>query len=380
MAAKRDYYEILELEKDATEDEIKKSFRKLARKYHPDKNPDNPEAEKKFKEMQEAYAILSNPEERRKYDMFGHNRPDGSPFGPGGFQGVNISFDEIFGGGFDSIFSQFFGSSQRRNNEGLDLLYHHSVPFISAMNGSDEEIEIDVKKKCISCDGNGSNSIDDSRICPSCDGYGQIEKISMIGPFTQRTRQECPSCAGSGRMITNPCKDCNGDGRLNQRVKVKFSIQPGINSGTRLRIKGQGESPTRNQGSSGDLFVEIEVKQHKWFERDGADLIMALPLSFTDLALGKKISIPHIDGKNLVITIPPNSKPGETITISSRGLPIPMKSSVRGSVIIVLKLDMPGKFSSSMKKKLKLISKDLDLELSPLESRIEEESKRRRKN
>ena len=149
MAAKRDYYEILELEKDATEDEIKKPFRKLARKYHPDKNPDNPEAEKKFKEMQEAYAILSNPEERRKYDMFGHNRPDGSPFGPCGFQCVNISFDEIFGGGFDSIFSQFFGSSQRRNNEGSDLLYHHSVPFISAMNGSDEEIEIDVKKKCI---------------------------------------------------------------------------------------------------------------------------------------------------------------------------------------------------------------------------------------
>ena len=289
---------------------------------------------------------------------------------------MNISFDEIFGGGFDSIFSQFFGSSQRRNNEGSDLLYHHSVPFISAMNGSDEEIEIDVKKKCISCDGNGSNSIDDSRICHSCDGYGQIEKISMIGPFTQRTRQECPSCVGSGRIITNPCKDCNGDGRLNQRVKVKFSIQPGINSGTRLRLKGQGESPTRNQGRNGDLFVEIEVEQHKWFERDGADLIMALPLSFTDLALGKKITI----GKNLVITIPPNSKPGETISISSRGLPIPMKSSVRGSVIVVLKLEMPNKFSSSIKKKLKLISKDLDLELSPLEFRLEEESKRRRKN
>ena len=380
MVAKRDYYEILELEKGATEEEIKKSFRKLARKYHPDKNPDNPEAEKKFKEMQEAYAILSNPEERRKYDMFGHNRPDGSPFGPGGFQGVNISFDEIFGGGFDSIFSQFFSSSQKRNTAGSDLLYHHSVPFITAMNGSDEEIEIDVDKICISCDGNGSSSIDGSRICPSCDGRGQIEKISMIGPFTQRSRQECPSCIGSGRIITNPCVDCNGNGRLNQRVKVKFSIQPGINSGTRLRLKGQGEAPKRNQGRNGDLFVEIDVEQHKWFERDGADLIMALPLSFTDLALGKKITIPHIDGKKLAISIPANSKPGETITISSRGLPLPMNNSVRGSVVIVLKLEMPNKFSNTMRKKLKLISKDLDSELSTIENRLEEESKRRRAN
>ena len=380
MVAKREYYEILELEKDATEQEIKKSFRKLARKYHPDKNPDNPEAEKKFKEMQEAYAILSNPEERRKYDMFGHNRPDGSPFGPGGFQGVDISFDEIFGGGFDSIFSQFFGSSQKRNTAGSDLLYHHSVPFITAMNGSDEEIEIDVDKKCISCDGNGSSSIDGSRICPSCDGRGQIEKISMIGPFTQRSRQECPSCIGSGRIITNPCVDCNGNGRLNQRVKVKFSIQPGINSGTRLRLKGQGEAPKRNQGRNGDLFVEIDVEQHKWFERDGADLIMALPLSFTDLALGKKITIPHIDGKKLAISIPANSKPGETITISSRGLPVPMNNSVRGSVVIVLKLEMPNKFSNTMRKKLKLISKDLDSELATIENRLEEESKRRRAN
>ena len=380
MAAKRDYYEILELEKDATADEIKKSFRKLARKYHPDKNPDDPEAEKKFKEMQEAYAILSNPEERRKYDMFGHNRPDGSPFGPSGFQGVNISFDEIFGGGFESIFSQFFGSSQRRNNEGSDLLYHHSVPFIAAMNGGEEEIEINVKKRCISCEGRGSNSIDGSRNCPSCDGHGQIEKISMIGPFTQRTRQECPSCLGSGMIITDPCSDCKGDGRLNQKVKVKFAIQPGINSGTRLRLKGQGEAPTRNQGRNGDLFVEIDVEKHKWFERDGPDLIMALPLSFTELALGKKITIPHIDGKDLVISIPANSKPGETISIPSRGLPIPMNNSVRGSITVVLKLEMPNKFSNSIKKKLKLISKDLDSEISPVENRIEEEAKRRRTN
>ena len=237
MASKRDYYVILGVDKDASEDQIKQSFRSLARKYHPDKNPNDAEAEAKFKEIQEAYAILSNPEERRKYDVFGHERPGGSPFGSRGFQGVDISFDDLFGGGFESIFSQFFGGHQSDRTRGSDLLVRHSVPFQASMDGLEDEIEIEALKGCDSCNGSGSAKEDGSRECPSCDGRGRIDEISMIGPFRQRVRKDCSPCRGSGRLISNPCPDCGGDGRALQTNRVKFSIMPGITSGNRLRMR-----------------------------------------------------------------------------------------------------------------------------------------------
>ena len=205
MPEKRDYYRVLGIDKAASETEIKKAFRSLARKHHPDKNPDDSEAEMKFKEIQEAFAILSNPEERRKYDMFGHDRPGGSPFGSRGFQGVNISFDELFGGGFESIFSQFFGDSSSSASRGSDLLVRHSVPFQAVMDGMEDELEIDILRGCEGCGGSGSNNEDGARPCPSCDGRGRIDEISMIGPFRQRVRKECPPCRGSGRIVTDPC-------------------------------------------------------------------------------------------------------------------------------------------------------------------------------
>ena len=378
MSGKRDYYDILGIEKDATEDQIKQSFRSLARKYHPDKNPDDTEAESMFKEIQEAYAILSNPEERRKYDVFGHERPGGSPFGSRGFQGVDISFDDLFGGGFESIFSQFFGGQQTDRSHGSDLLVRHSVPFQAAMDGMDDEIEIEVMKDCPSCKGSGSNNEGGSRTCPSCEGRGRIDEISMIGPFRQRVRKDCAPCRGSGRIVSDPCLECRGSGRSMQSIRVKFSVRPGITSGNRLRMRGQGEAPASLNGLPGDLYIEIEVEKHPWFERDGADLLMALPLSFADLTLGTTIEIPHIDSDNLTIKVPQNSNPGETISIPQRGLPINSRASRRGSVTVVLRLQSPKKTTRSLKKKIKEIRGELEESIPPIEERIREEANSRR--
>jgi len=378
MAGKRDYYDILEIGKDATDEQIKQSFRSLARKYHPDKNPNDAEAESKFKEIQEAYAILSNPEERRKYDVFGHERPGGSPFGSRGFQGVDINFDDLFGGGFESIFSQFFGGQQSDQSRGSDLLVRHSVPFQTAMDGIDDELEIEALKDCASCKGLGSSKAGGSRSCPSCEGRGRIDEISMIGPFRQRVRKDCAPCRASGRIVSDPCNNCGGNGRALQSLRVKFSVRPGIVSGNRLRMRGQGEASSSLNGSPGDLYIEIEVEPHQWFERDGSDLLMALPLSFADLALGTIVEIPHIDSEPLRIKVPQGSNPGETISIPGRGLPSNRSGSRRGSVTAVLKLQSPKKTSKGLKKKIVEIREELEDSIPPIEDRIREEAKSRR--
>ena len=380
MADKRDYYEVLGLEKNSSEAEVKSAFRSLARKHHPDKNPDDTDSERRFKEIQEAYAILSNPQERRKYDMFGHDRPGGSPFGSSGFQGVNISFDALFGGGFESIFSQFFGDSHSNSTKGSDLLVRHSVPFQAAFHGMDDELEIEVLKECNECGGTGSRNPEGSRLCPTCDGRGRIDEISMIGPFRQRVRKECSPCRGSGRIVSDPCNGCRGDGRSFQSIKVKFSIRPGISTGSRLRMRGQGEASTSMNGSPGDLYIEIDVETHPWFERDGTDLLMALPLSYADLLLGTRVELPHVDHEALNIKVPAGSIPGETITIHGRGLPNPRSSKRRGDVTVVLKLELPKKPSSSTTKSIRALREQMESELPNLENRVREEASKRRKS
>jgi len=355
MSVKRDYYEVLDIKRDASQSEIKKSFRSLARKFHPDKNPNDPESELKFKEVQEAYAILSNPSEKRKYDAYGHNGPGGSPFGAGGFQGVNISVEDLFGGGFESVFSSIFGSTSPRRNKrqrGSDLLVSHSIPFEALMNGCEESLEFEVLKTCNDCNGIGSKNMDDVRECPACDGRGRIQRIERLGPFTQQVVSDCPSCKGEGRIIQNPCSNCRGQGRVNQTKKVQFTVPPGIENGQRLRMSGYGESSKSENGDPGHLYIEIEVQEHEWFERDGADLLMALPLTFTDLVLGTTVEIPHLDGEILKIKIPPGSKPSQTISVKGRGLPSNRARNGRGSIMVLLKLDMPEKNYQNLQEKI----------------------------
>jgi molecular chaperone DnaJ len=381
MSVKRDYYEVLEIKRDASQSEIKKSFRSLARKFHPDKNPNDPESELKFKEVQEAYAILSNPSEKRKYDTYGHNSPGGSPFGAGGFQGVNISVEDLFGGGFESVFSSIFGSSSSRKNKrqrGSDLLVSHSISFEDLMNGCEESLEFDVLKTCKDCNGHGSKNMDDVRECPACDGRGRIQRIERLGPFTQQVVSDCPSCKGEGRIIQNPCSNCRGEGRANQTKKVQFTVPPGIENGQRLRMSGYGESSKSENGDPGHLYIEIDVQEHEWFERDGADLLMALPLTFTDLVLGTTVEIPHLDGEILKIKIPPGSKPSQTISVKGRGLPSNRARNGRGSIMVLLKLDMPEKITRTFKKKLIDIRDEMNYSNEDLVEKIRKEARSRR--
>ena len=375
MGDKRDYYEVLEISKGASDSDIKKSFRSLARKYHPDKNPNNPDAENKFKEIQEAYAILSDPQERNKYDTYGHNRPGGSPFGPGGFQGVNINIDDLFGGGFESIFGQIFGGSRsNRRNRGGDLLIRHTVPFQAILSGWDDELEIEALNSCPKCDGRGSKNPDGTKSCPSCNGRGRVQRVERVGPFAQQVVSDCPSCKGNGVIVSNPCNSCKGEGRSHQSKKIKFSVPPGIANGNRIKITGQGEAARGNGGDNGNLYIEIEVEEHPWFERDESDILMALPINYADLLLGTTIEIPHIDDKILKIKVPTMSKPGDTITIQGRGLPHMRSSRGRGSVTVLLKLEIPNKISKTLKNKLVKLRDDIKVSSTTLEESITEEA------
>ena len=383
MSGKRDYYEILGIDRNSNASEIKNAFRSLARKYHPDKNQGDPESEIKFKEVQEAYAVLSVPNEKKKYDTYGHNRPGGSPFGPGGFEGVNISIEDLFGGGFESVFGSIFGSGGRnrrtKRQRGSDLLVRHPVSFQAVMDGSEESLEFQVLKTCKDCSGLGSSSPEGIRECPACDGRGRIQRIERVGPFTQQVVTDCSSCQGEGRIIQNPCSNCKGDGRANESKKVQFTVPAGIENGTRLRMSGYGESAKSENGDSGHLYIEIEIDEHEWFERDGADLLMAIPLSYTDLVLGTTIEIPHLDGENLKIKVPSGSKPGDTISLKGRGLPSQRTRNGKGSVMVLLKLDIPSKISRDLKKKLLHIKDEINFSDEELKKKIIEEANSRRK-
>jgi molecular chaperone DnaJ len=383
MSGKRDYYEILGIDRNSNASEIKNAFRSLARKYHPDKNQGDPESEIKFKEVQEAYAVLSVPNEKKKYDTYGHNRPGGSPFGPRGFEGVNISIEDLFGGGFESVFGSIFGSGGRnrrtKRQRGSDLLVRHPVSFQAVMDGSEESLEFQVLKTCKDCSGLGSSSPEGIRECPACDGRGRIQRIERVGPFTQQVVTDCSSCQGEGRIIQNPCSNCKGDGRANESKKVQFTVPAGIENGTRLRMSGYGESAKSENGDSGHLYIEIEIDEHEWFERDGADLLMAIPLSYTDLVLGTTIEIPHLDGENLKIKVPSGSKPGDTISLKGRGLPSQRTRNGKGSVMVLLKLDIPSKISRDLKKKLLHIKDEINFSDEELKKKIIEEANSRRK-
>ena len=376
MAEKRDYYEILGVSKDANQDELKKSFRSLARKYHPDKNPEDSEAEQLFKEVQEAYAVLSNPEQRRQYDMFGHDSPGGSPFGPGGFQGVNINLDDLFSGGFESIFSGMFGGGRTsRGRRGNDVLLRHSISLENVYDEAEIEISAKLSATCDSCDGTGAKTPEDLQRCSTCDGQGRIMQQARVGPFVQQMVSDCPDCSGSGNIIRKRCSTCRGTASTKREQKLRITIPKGAEDGLRLRHRGKGE-PIAN-GQSGDLYIQLDIEPHPWFERDGPDLIMALPLGYPEMMLGTQVELPHIDGKPLVIDIPAGAKPSETLLIHGRGMPH-RRGRGRGDVTILLKLHVPEKFNKSMRSTLEEMRSSFGLPLSDIEDAVRREAADRR--
>ena len=374
MADKRDYYEVLGVSRDATEKELKKSFRSLARKYHPDKNSSS-DAEKKFKEIQEAFAVLSDSEKRAQYDRFGHSGPSMG----GGFSGFDIRYEDLFGSGLEDLFSNFFGGGGRqtrsRQARGKSILVRKKIPFQMAFDGGSEEVSIDTFLSCDVCSGTGAKSRDEIQICSTCRGQGHVTQTRQVGPFLQQTNVICPDCKGRGKIILNPCNICNGDGRNKKKQTIRFNVPAGVDSGMRLRMRGKGHVPQQG-GIAGDLEIELILEEHPWFERDGSELLMSLPVGFPDLLLGKKMEIPHPDGKPLVIKIPPNSLSGHTLNISGRGLP--NGRGRRGDVIILLKLFIPKKPSKSVKSKIESLRNDLTVPDYDLQSTIIDEANDRR--
>tara|TARA_B100001013_G_C24616927_1_gene445579 strand:- start:978 stop:2171 length:1194 start_codon:yes stop_codon:yes gene_type:complete len=382
LMTKRDYYEVLGIGRDASDKDVKDAFRSLARKNHPDKNPDDPESETRFKEIQEAYAVLSNIDQRRRYDTFGHEQPGGNPFGTGGFEGVNISMDDLFNGGFESIFSNFFsGASSRgpRVNRGHDVLLNHRIPFEMVQEGGEREVEVELMEACDECGGNGAASPDAISSCQPCGGEGRLTQSRKVGPFLQQMVTDCPHCRGDGRIIDKPCTACRGDGRQKMPRTLRFNVPPGVLDGTRLRMSEKGEPAQGGRGRPGDLYIQLTIDDHEWFERDGADLLMALPLGYPELLLGTSVELPHVDGEPLHIVVPSGSRPGDTLLISRRGLPH-RRGRGRGDITVLLKLHVPKKPSKEIKKQVEALRDGLSISDDDVEDEVRREAQERRRN
>ena len=316
--AKRDYYEVLSVERIATEEDIKKAYRKLAVKFHPDKNPGDKTAEEKFKEIGEAYEALSDPQKRAAYDQFGHAAFDARARGggrPGGFHDPFDIFREAFSGG--SIFDDLFGggrSDPTGPQRGSDLRYDMELTFLEAAQGCEKEITVTKLDQCESCQGSGREGDSKTRVCPTCQGRGQV--VTSRGIFS--IAQTCPRCEGAGRIIENPCKTCGGTGRREHTSKLKIKIPPGVDTGARLRSVGNGEAGLRG-GPAGDLYVVLHVKPDEIFQRDGDDLLCEVPISFVQAALGSDLEVPTLDGKSQ-IKIPPGTQTGTLFRLKGKGM------------------------------------------------------------
>ncbi len=367
--AKRDYYEVLGVSKDATEEEIKSAFRKKAKEYHPDINK-SPDAPEKFKEAQEAYACLSDKDNRAKYDQFGHAAFENSygNAGGGSYQGGNPFgnfdfgdiFDDLFSGGFGGFGG--FGSSSRnstRARKGADTLYSMKIDFMDAVYGTKRDIELEYYEVCDDCDGHGGHG---EVICSECNGKGTVIKQANTILGTIQTRSTCPECNGKGKTYKSRCNTCKGNGRVKVTKTLTIDIPAGINEGEQLRVSGKGE-PGLNGGPNGDLYIEIRIIPHEFYRREGNDIYVDMPVTITDLCLGCKKTIKTMDGY-VDIKIKEGSQPGDILRIKGKGINNP-DSWKKGDFYLVLKLIIPTSLSRKQKSILE------DLEDTDLEDSVE---------
>lgn len=357
---KRDYYEVLGVNKSAGEDEIKKAYRSLAKKYHPDMNPGDKEAEVKFKEVNEAYAVLSDSEKRSKYDRFGHDAfdPTSGGGGYGGFSGFSgADFD------FGDIFSSFFGggtSTRSRANapvEGDDIAARVSVSFEEAAFGCKKEVNFARVENCPDCHGSGAEHEGDIEKCPECNGLGRINvrQQTMLGYMqTQRT---CQRCAGRGKIIKSPCKNCNGKGRIRINKKLEVNIPSGIDDRQNIILRNQG-SAGLNGGPNGDLIIEVRVKEDKIFEREGNNIYCEVPISFTEATLGAEIDIPVLGGGVEKFKIPEGTQSGSDFTLKNKGIP-DINTKRRGDLIFKVAVETPKNLNSKQKELLRAFAESI---------------------
>ncbi len=342
---KRDYYEILSVERTATHEEIKKAYRKLALKYHPDRNPGDKEAEEKFKEAAEAYEVLSDTEKRRLYDMHGHAGLEGA-----GFQGFRGA-DDIFSS-FSDLFEDFFGFSTghraRRGGPepGSDLRYDMTISFEEAVLGAEKEIELVRLETCESCNGTGGAEGSQPIVCPTCNGAGQV--IRTEGFF--RVSSVCPRCSGEGQTFTEQCRKCGGQGRVQQRKRVRVHIPAGVDTGSRLRLRDEGEAGRRG-GTRGDLYIVVHVEPHEFFQRRGNNIISSETISMTEAALGCTIKVPGIPDEH-EIEIKPGTQNGDAITIQGAGCP-DLRSGRSGDQVIFINVRIPSGLTDRQKELLR---------------------------
>ncbi|HHY31910.1 MAG TPA: molecular chaperone DnaJ [Firmicutes bacterium] len=355
--AKRDYYEVLGVDRNASQDEIKKAFRKLARKYHPDMNKEDPSAEEKFKEINEAYEVLSDPEKRRRYDQFGH-AAEGPAGGPGGAGGWDFG---DFGTSFDSIFDMFFGGgfggarAPRTGPErGADLRYDLEISLEEAASGLDRDIEVVRLDTCSSCGGTGAKPGTSPITCPVCGGRGQTTQVrtTAFGRFTSITT--CPRCGGEGRVIESPCQTCQGRGRVRKRKKIRVRIPAGVDSGMRVRVAGEGEAGTRG-GPPGDLFVFITVRPHEIFERRGNDIYCEVPISVWQAALGDEIEVPALGGRASV-QVPEGTQTGTAFRLRGKGIP-DVHGGPRGDQYVRVKVVTPTRLTDREKELIRELAR-----------------------
>lgn len=363
---KRDYYEILGVSKSSSLDEIKKAYRKLALKYHPDRNKGNAEAEDKFKEATEAYEILRDENKRKLYDQFGHSGVSGA--GASGFgQGAYSDFSDIFSGTsfedfFDNIFSGFggggfSGGSQRGRSgrrRGADLRYNMEISLEDVYHGKEIKIQIPREEHCDFCKGTGSTD-GQLDVCPSCGGAGQVRKTS--GFFSIATT--CSHCGGTGQIIKNPCRSCNGSGLVSKKRNIAIKIPKGVESGTRLKIAGEGEAGPKG-GPSGDLYVVIAVKKHAEYEREGADLATSVDVPLTIAILGGEVQVPTISGSSVKLKIPAGTQPYTVFRIRGKGLPFMNAGTRTGDLMVEAQVSIPKSLSSKAKNLIKELESELN--------------------
>ena len=349
--SKRDYYEVLGLDRGAQEGDLKKAYRRLAMKYHPDRNPDDPEAEEKFKEASEAYEILTDPEKRQAYDQFGHAGVDPSQGGAGGF-GFEGNFGDIFGDVFGDIFGGGRGRGGNGVGRGSDLRYNLNLSLEQAVSGDTLEIRIPVLTHCEDCDGSGAAPGSSPQVCPDCNGAGQI-RVSQ-GFFS--LQQTCPRCRGQGKVITDPCRACGGAGRVEKRKTLSVKIPAGVDTGDRIRLTGEGEAGI-NGGPPGDLYVQVEVNDHPIFVRDGRHLYCEVPISFADAALGGELEVPTLDGR-VKLKIPQETQTGKVFRLRGKGV-TQVRGGGVGDLLCKVVVETPVKLTDKQKDLLREFKESL---------------------
>ena len=354
--AKRDYYDVLGVSKGASADELKKAYRAKAKELHPDRNSDNPKAEDQFKEVNEAYEALKDPEKKAAYDRFGHAAFDGGMGArQGGFGGGQGDFASAFSDVFDDLFGDFMGgqrgNARQRATRGSDLRYNLRVSLEDAYSGSQKTINVPTAIACESCHGTGAESGAEPQTCPTCSGMGKVR--AQQGFFT--VERTCPTCSGLGQIIKNPCKKCGGAGRVEKNRSLSINIPAGVETGTKIRLAGEGEAGLRG-GPTGDLYIFMEVQEHPLFEREGPHLFCRVPVSMASAAWGGDIEVPTIDGGRSRVKIPPGSQTGRQMRLRGKGMPM-LRGAGHGDMLIELAAETPVNLTSRQKELLREFDK-----------------------